>query len=100
VLLLNDVVTSGGQVKECRRQLLERGASSVATLVLGVTQDVLPRACPVCGGILRLVTGGRYGDFVGCANYLRGCRYTEPPFPTAHALKRRPSARRWSAGRG
>ena len=98
VLLLDDVITSGAQVKECRQQL-QPGAGSVAILALGVTQDALPRACPVCGGILRLVTGGRYGDFVGCANYPRGCRYTEPVFPATNALKRRPAARGRSEGR-
>ena len=65
VLLLDDVITSGGQVKECRRQLLERGASSVTILALGVTQGSLPRSCPACGGVLRLVTSGPYGDFIG-----------------------------------
>lgn len=78
VLLLDDVITSGGQVKECRRQLLERGAGSVTILVLGVTQGALPRACPACGGVLRLVTSGPYGNFIGCSNYSRGCRHTEP----------------------
>jgi hypothetical protein len=77
VLLIDDVITSGGQVGECRRQMLDHGASSVTTLVLGVTQDALPRSCPACPGILRLKTG-RYGDFIGCSNFRRGCRYTEP----------------------
>jgi len=79
VLLIDDVVTSGGQAEECRRQMLAEGARHVVILALGVTQDRLPRACPECGGILRLVTSGPYGDFIGCSNYPRmGCRYTEP----------------------
>lgn len=79
VLLVDDVITSGGQSEECRRQMLTRGASSVTILALGVTQDTLPRPCPACGGILRLVTSGPYSDFIGCSNYYRlGCRYTEP----------------------
>lgn len=77
VLLVDDVITSGGQVGECRRQMLDRGASSVTILALGVTQDALPCSCPTCPGILRLKTGS-YGDFIGCSNYHRGCRYTEP----------------------
>lgn len=80
VLLIDDVITSGGQVGECRRQMLDQGASSVTILVLGVTQDALPRPCPTCPGILRLKTGS-YGDFIGCSNYHRGCRYTEPAPP-------------------
>ncbi len=76
VLLIDDVITSGGQAEECRRQVLEHGASSVTILALGVTQDALPRSCPTCGGILRLVTGP-YSDFIGCSNYRRGCRYKE-----------------------
>lgn len=79
VLLIDDVITSGGQSEECRRQMLREGARRVTILALGVTQSTLPRACPACGGTLRLVTKGRYGDFIGCANYFRlGCRYTEP----------------------
>jgi HAD superfamily hydrolase (TIGR01509 family) len=78
VLLLDDVITSGAQVKECRRQLHERGARSVTILALGVTQSLLPRSCPACRGVLRLVTSGPYGHFIGCSNYSRGCRYTEP----------------------
>jgi HAD superfamily hydrolase (TIGR01549 family) len=81
VLLLDDVITSGAQVRECRRQLLARGAGRVTVLVLGVTQEALSRCCPVCNGTLRLVTSGPYGDFIGCSNYRRGCRYKEPaPF--------------------
>jgi len=59
--------------------MLAHGARRVVILALGVTQDTLPRACPVCGGFLRLITTGPYGDFIGCSNYHRlGCRYTEP----------------------
>ncbi len=81
VLLIDDVITSGGQVEECRRQMLAQGAGNVTILVLGVTQDALPRSCPTCGGILRLVTG-RHGDFIGCSNFRLGCRYTEQAPPT------------------
>ncbi len=77
VLLIDDVITSGGQAEECRRQMLARGASRVVVLALGVTQDRLPRACPECGGFLRLITTGPRGDFIGCSNFYRGCRFTE-----------------------
>lgn len=81
MLLIDDVITSGGQAEECRRQMLDQGAGSVTILALGVTQDALPRSCPVCGGVLRLVNSRQYGDFIGCSNYRRGCRHTEPAPP-------------------
>jgi DMSO/TMAO reductase YedYZ molybdopterin-dependent catalytic subunit len=82
VLLIDDVITSGGQAEECRSRMLDGGASSVTILALGVTQDRLPRSCPACGGVLRLVTSGPYGAFIGCSNYRRGCGYKESA-PTA-----------------
>jgi HAD superfamily hydrolase (TIGR01549 family) len=77
VMLIDDVITSGGQAEECRCQMLAQGASRVVVLALGVTQERLPRACPECGGFLRLITTGPRGDFIGCSNFYRGCRYTE-----------------------
>ncbi len=77
VLLIDDVITSGGQAEECRRQMLAQGADRVVVLALGVTQERLPRACPECGGFLRLVTTGPHGDFIGCSNFYRGCRFKE-----------------------
>jgi HAD superfamily hydrolase (TIGR01549 family) len=77
VLLIDDVITSGGQAEECRHQMLAQGARRVVILALGVTQERLPRACPECGGFLRLITTGPRGDFIGCSNFYRGCRYTE-----------------------
>jgi len=77
VLLIDDVITSGGQAEECRCQMLAQGARRVVILALGVTQERLPRACPQCGDLLRLVTGP-YSDFIGCSSfYPLGCRYTE-----------------------
>ncbi|HEY3758685.1 MAG TPA: HAD-IA family hydrolase [Solirubrobacteraceae bacterium] len=81
ILLLDDVITSGAQVRECRRQLLAQGADRVTILVLGVAQNALTRYCPLCSGTLHLVTSGPYGDFIGCSNYRRGCRYREPAPP-------------------
>jgi HAD superfamily hydrolase (TIGR01549 family) len=78
VLLIDDVITSGGQAEECRRTMLDVGASAVTVLAFGVTQDLLPRECPVCKGLLRLVTSG-YKPFIGCSNYYPlGCTYKEP----------------------
>ena len=78
VLLLDDVITSGAQAEDCRRAMLDNGADSVTVLAFGVTQDRLPRECPNCGGLLRLVTSG-YKPFIGCSNYYPlGCGYKEP----------------------
>jgi len=77
VLLVDDIVTKGVQALECRKALIEAGAASVKILALGVTQDTLPRVCPDCGGMLRLVTSG-YRPFIGCSNsYRLGCRHQE-----------------------
>lgn len=32
--------------------------------------------CPLCGGRL-IKKSGRYGEFIGCSNYSKGCRYTK-----------------------
>jgi HAD superfamily hydrolase (TIGR01549 family) len=78
VLLLDDVITSGGQTEDCRRAMLAKGAGQVLVLAFAVTQDRLPRACPDCGGFLRLVTSG-YKPFIGCSNYHSlGCTHKEP----------------------
>ena len=77
VLLLDDVITSGGQTEDCRRTMLANGAGRVTVLAFAVTQDPLPRECPECGGLLRMVTSG-YQPFIGCSNYYQlGCRYKE-----------------------
>jgi len=77
VLLLDDVITSGGQTDDCRRAMLEQGAERVIVLASAVTQDRLPRECPDCGGLLRLVTSG-YKPFIGCSNYYSlGCTHKE-----------------------
>jgi HAD superfamily hydrolase (TIGR01549 family) len=78
VLLLDDVITSGGQTEDCRRAMLAEGAEKVTVLAFAVTQDRLPRLCPDCGGLLRLVTSG-YKPFIGCSNYWAlGCTHKEP----------------------
>jgi HAD superfamily hydrolase (TIGR01549 family) len=79
VLLIDDVVTSGGQAEACRAALLAAGADSVVILGLGLTQDALPETCPQCGvGTLKIFR--RHSDghpFVGCGNWrVTGCSYT------------------------
>jgi HAD superfamily hydrolase (TIGR01549 family) len=79
VLLIDDVLTSGGQVEACRDALLRSGAGWVGIVALAATQDRLPEGCPFCGGRLRIYT--RRSDskqFVGCPNFFSAlrCPYT------------------------
>lgn len=79
VLLIDDVLTSGGQVEACREALLEAGAETVVAVALAATQDRLPEGCPLCGGRLRIYHRSRDGrPFVGCPNYFTPlrCPYT------------------------
>ncbi len=76
VLLIDDVLTSGGQSNACRDALHGAGCDSVTTVALAVTQDRLPEPCPSCGS--HLVTRPRRLDgrpFIGCSNY-PSCHYT------------------------
>jgi predicted amidophosphoribosyltransferase len=76
VLLLDDVLTTGGQTQVCRQALRAAGAGWVGVVALAAAQDRLPEACPVCGGSLRVRTNSRDGHrFIGCSNYPR-CTYT------------------------
>lgn len=79
VLLIDDVVTSGGQADSCRDALIAAGAEEVVILGLGLTQNALPETCPQCGiGTLKIFR--RHSDghpFVGCGNWrYTGCTYT------------------------
>jgi hypothetical protein len=78
VLLIDDVLTSGGQIEACRDQLVSAGAGRVNVVALSATQNRLPEACPNCGAHLR--TYRRRSDgrmFIGCPMYFRtGCPYT------------------------
>lgn len=79
VLLIDDVLTSGGQLEACRDALLAAGAAKVSAIALAATQDRLPEACPVCGASLRIYHRHRDGHaFVGCPNYFTSlrCPYT------------------------
>jgi len=78
VLLIDDVLTSGGQIDACRDALLEAGAETVVAITLTATQDRLPEGCPICGGRLRIYHRGYDGrPFVGCPNYFTTrCPYT------------------------
>jgi phosphoglycolate phosphatase-like HAD superfamily hydrolase/predicted amidophosphoribosyltransferase len=77
VLLIDDVITSGGQTESCRQELIRAGAGSVTVLALAATQDRLPEACPICGTYLRVYhrrSDGR--PFIGCPSFFTtGCPY-------------------------
>jgi phosphoglycolate phosphatase-like HAD superfamily hydrolase len=76
VVLIDDVLTSGGQADACRDALREAGAGQVTVVALAVAQAELPELCPQCNGSLRTIYG-RNGPFVGCTNYFTtGCPYT------------------------
>jgi HAD superfamily hydrolase (TIGR01549 family) len=77
-LLIDDILTSGGQSNACRDALRAAGCESVAVITLGMTQDKLPEACPSCGSSLVKRARGTDGSlFFGCTSY-PSCRYTRP----------------------
>ncbi len=79
VLLIDDVVTSGGQADACRDALVAAGADEVVIVGLGLTQEAMPETCPQCGvGILKIFRRHRDGHpFIGCGNYgTTDCSYT------------------------
>jgi len=71
VLLVDDVVTSGGQAGRCREQLDACGAGKVTIIGAGVTQHKLPDPCPVCGANLRTFVS-EYGRFQRCSGWFVG----------------------------
>ena len=78
VLLIDDVLTSGGQSAACRKALRAAGCGSITVVTLGVTQDQLPDACPSCGSSLVKRVRRRDGSlFFGCTAY-PDCDYTQP----------------------
>jgi HAD superfamily hydrolase (TIGR01549 family) len=90
VLLIDDVLTSGGQSTACRDALRAAGCGIVTVVTLTVTQDLPPAPCPSCGS--SLVKRERHSDgsaFFGCTSYPK-CRYTSslssrPPSPSTRA---------------
>jgi predicted amidophosphoribosyltransferase len=78
VVLIDDVLTSGGQSDACRVALSAAGASQVTVVALTVTQDNLPEPCPNCGANLRVFVRRSDGKrFVGCSAWrVTGCTYT------------------------
>ena len=77
VVLIDDVLTSGGQADACREALVAAGAGGVAIMALGAAQEQLAQNCPRCDGILRTRRNSYTGElFLGCSNYSIGCGYT------------------------
>lgn len=77
-LLIDDVLTSGGQSAACRKVLRAAGCGSVTVVTLGVTQDQPPDECPSCGSSLVKRVRRRDGSlFFGCTAY-PNCDYTRP----------------------
>jgi HAD superfamily hydrolase (TIGR01549 family) len=78
VVLIDDVLTSGGQSDASREAIKAAGGGPVTILVLSVTQDSLPEQCPLCDSNLR--TFRRHSDgreFIGCTAFFHaGCEYT------------------------
>jgi HAD superfamily hydrolase (TIGR01549 family) len=80
-MLIDDVVTSGGQADACRAALRDAGSGAVSVLVAGVAQDsALQDPCPRCGeesgGTVRTRRRRRDGkQFLGCSRYPR-CDWT------------------------
>jgi hypothetical protein len=77
-LLIDDVLTSGGQSAACRKALRVAGCGSTTVVTLSVTQDRLPEECPSCGSSLVKRVRRRDGSqFFGCTAY-PACNYTRP----------------------
>ena len=78
VLLVDDVLTSGGTIAECTGTLRKGNASEVRAVVFGKSQQAFEgMMCDECGGSMRLRRNNRTGKpFWGCARY-PDCRYTE-----------------------
>jgi hypothetical protein len=79
-ILIDDVLTSGGQAEACREVLVAAGAGAVTILTLAVAQDPIVQyePCRVCGASMRVRTNRRTGEkFLGCSNWARtGCTHT------------------------
>jgi hypothetical protein len=85
VMLIDDVLTSGGQALACRNALLAAGAARVDIVVASVSQDSLLEPCPRCGeeygGTLKARVRKRDGrPFQGCSRY-PSCHYTRDAGP-------------------
>ena len=78
VLLIDDVLTSGGQSEACREAITAAGGAPATVLVLSVTQDSLPEQCPQCGSNLRTLRRHSDGhEFIGCTGWFNTrCPYT------------------------
>ncbi len=78
VLLVDDVLTTGGTVGECARQLLANGASEVRILTFGRDQQVFAKKiCPACGRTMRIRADKHGEQFWGCSGFPNACKKTE-----------------------
>lgn len=80
VLLIDDVLTTGGTSAECARVLMSRGASEVRILAFGRDQLTFSRKnCPLCERPMRVRKQGKTGEvFWGCTGYPKHCQHTVP----------------------
>ena len=78
VLLVDDVLTTGGTMLECARVLTADKASEVRGVAFGRDQEAfVVKECPRCGRRMRIRTNRATGEnFWGCSGYPDQCRHT------------------------
>ena len=79
VLLVDDVLTTGGTMMECARVLTADKASEVRGVAFGRDQEAfVVKECARCGRRMRIRTNSATGEnFWGCSGYPDDCRHTD-----------------------